>query len=171
MLQLVEAYSYPGNVWRLRDETIVGHVPVQRSVHAIVKLGTDRVVEASELSLGVLDTSGELWVFPEPAIAEPGVAFELGDAVLGSRDPSVEVLEGRLGVGRPVPLCQGLTPSRGQGDAAPAVPLASSDMWEVHPVLGVLPLPAGVVELAGGSAGRCVVPRAGPVGEVLTASA
>jgi hypothetical protein len=60
--------------------------------------------------LGVLDAPAEFGVLGEPSATEPGVGFEFCDAVLGSGDPSIEVLKGWLAVGDPVPLGPGLGP-------------------------------------------------------------
>ena len=64
--------------------------------------GVDRVVESLELSLDVLDASGKVRVVGEPVVAEGCLTLEIGDAVLGAGDPTVEFLGDRRRVGGPV---------------------------------------------------------------------
>ena len=66
---------------------------LEHGLEALLEFDADRVVETSELSLGVLDAAGEFGVLGEPSMTEPGIGLEFRDAVLGSGDPAVEVLE------------------------------------------------------------------------------
>jgi hypothetical protein len=116
----------------------------------------------------VLDAAGGLGVLGEPTLPEPCIAFEPGDAVLGTDDLAIKAFVRRLCVGDPVPYGPDLAPRSRMGDAPPAVPLASPDMGKVHPALGVLVLAAGPVEPAGGAAGGDVLPAAGPACEVVS---
>jgi hypothetical protein len=95
--------------------------------------------------LGVLDAPVEFGVVSEPSATEPGVSFEFCDALVGSGDAAVELLDGRLPVGDPVPLGPSLGPG---GEAAPPVSLASSNVRQVHPVFGVLALATRLIEIA-----------------------
>jgi hypothetical protein len=82
----------------------------ERGIETLVESDADRVVESSQFSLGVLEAPVEFGVLCEPSATEPGVGFEFCDAVLGSGDPAVELLDGRLPVGDPVPLGPRLGP-------------------------------------------------------------
>jgi hypothetical protein len=73
------------------------------------------------------------------------MGLEFCSAVLGSGDPAVELLDGRLPVSDPVPLGASHTPRSRLGDAAPPMSLAPGDVGEVHPTLGVLALAARLV--------------------------
>jgi hypothetical protein len=57
-----------------------------------------------------LEAPVEFGVLSEPSLTEPGMGLEFCDAVLGSGDPAVELLDGRLTVGDPVPLGPRLGP-------------------------------------------------------------
>ncbi|MGH9291037.1 MAG: hypothetical protein ACRD0V_22530 [Acidimicrobiales bacterium] len=105
-------------------------------------------MEASEFSSRVLDAPRELRTLREPAGAEQGFAFELGDKVLGSGHPAVGFLGDRLAVGSAVLFSIGVSSGDGLGDVTPAMPLTSSDVRSVDPELGVLALATGLVELA-----------------------
>ena len=76
----------------------------------------------------MLDAPIEFGVLSEPSATEPGVGFEFCDAVLGSGDPAVELVDGRLSVGDPVPLGPCLGPGGGLGVAAPPMSLASRNV-------------------------------------------
>jgi hypothetical protein len=61
--------------------------------------------------LDVLEAPVEFRVLREPSLTEPGIGLEFCDAALGCGDPAVEVVDGRLPVGDPVPLGLILGPS------------------------------------------------------------
>lgn len=116
--------SQPSDVGALQMRA--GHWRLGRQgFDPLEQFDADGVIEAAKFSLGVLDAAGQVGVLGEPAVAEPGVAFELGDTVSGSRDLVLHVLERWLSVRGPVLLGPGLGSRRGHSLAAPAVPLAS----------------------------------------------
>ena len=112
VLQTVEVLSDPSDVGSFGAGRRVLDARLDTSLRALLEVDPDRVVEPAEFSLGVLDAVGEVGVLGEPSVAEPGVGFEFGDAVFGSGDPAIEVLDGWLAVGDPVPFGLGLGSSR-----------------------------------------------------------
>ena len=119
----------------------------------------------------MLEAPVELEVLSEPSLTEPGMGLEFSNAMLGSGDPAVELLDGRMPVSDPVPLGPSRTPTGGLGDATPPMSLAPRGVGEVQPMLSVLTLAAGLVEIARGAASGGVIPAAGAADEVVTAPA
>jgi hypothetical protein len=108
VLQSVQVLTDPSNIGSLHTPCSAIGTPLEHGLEAFLELDADRVVETSKFSLGVLDAAGEVRVLSEPAVAEPPVALELSDAVLGTGDPAIKALDGWLAVRDPVPFGPGL---------------------------------------------------------------
>jgi hypothetical protein len=108
VLQTVQVPTDPGDVGVVHTSRRLLEVRLEHGLEALLEFNAYRVVEALEFSLCVLDAACEVGIFGEPAVAEPDFAFEFGDAVLGSGDVAIDVLERWLGVGGPVVRGPGL---------------------------------------------------------------
>jgi hypothetical protein len=170
VLKSVEALADPSDVRALQGRARSDRL-LHDGVDMVEQLDAGGSMDALELSLGVLSAAGEFRVFVEPALAEPGLAFEFSDVSLGSGDLAIEVLGDGLGVGSPLLFGESLGSDGRPVDATPAIPLPSSYDRSVHQEVGVLTLAAGLVELAGSAACEGVLPAAGAAGEVLAISA
>jgi hypothetical protein len=88
-LKPVQVPTDPGDVRPFDARRRALDARLDDSLEALFELDADRVVEPSEFSLCVLDAPRKFGVLSKPAAAEPGVALELGDAVLGLSDPAI----------------------------------------------------------------------------------
>jgi hypothetical protein len=111
VLQTIQVLTDPADIGpldTLRNNPV--GTGMDQGLEALFQFDAFRVVESSKVSLGVLDASVEFGVLSEPSPAELGVGLEFRGAVLGSGDPAVELLDGWLPVGDPVPVGPSLGP-------------------------------------------------------------
>ncbi len=171
MLQTIQVLTDPSDVGPLDTLRDAVGTREEQGLEVLVQFDAHWVVESSKLSLGVLEAPVEFGVLSEPSLTEPRMGLVFRNAMLGSGDPAVELLDGRLPVSDPVPLGPSRTPTGRLGDATPPMSLAPRVVGEVQPMLGVLALAAGLVEIARGAASGGLMPPAGAADEVVTAPA
>jgi hypothetical protein len=111
VLQAVQVLTDPRDVGALDTLRDLVGTGLEQGLEALLQFDADRVVETPQLSLGVLEAPVEFAVLSEPPLTEPGMGPEFRNAALGSGDPAVELVDGGLPVGDPVPLGATLGPS------------------------------------------------------------
>jgi hypothetical protein len=105
VLQTIQVLTDPSDIGSLDTLCRMVGTRLEQGLEALFEFDAHRVVETSEFSLGLLlQAPVKRHVLSEPSPTEPGIGLEFHDVVLGAGDPAVELLDGGLPVGDPVPL-------------------------------------------------------------------
>ena len=109
--QLVQVPADASDVSAFHTGRAAFEAPFDQGVAALLDLDAPRVVESLQFALCVCNLPCDLGILGEPPVAEAHIGLELGDAVGGSRDPPVKVIECWLAIGGPLLLGPRLAPS------------------------------------------------------------